>query len=45
MNILMKLMGKDQKAHRYGISLKKKIKQNQSFTSDIFFRNMMKHLT
>ena len=32
------IQGKDQKAHRYGFSFKKKLKQNQSFTFRYFFQ-------
>ena len=32
------IQGKDQKAHRYGISFKKKLKKNQSFTFRYFFQ-------
>ena len=32
------IQGKDQKAHRYGISFKKNLKQNQSFTFRYFFQ-------
>jgi len=32
------IQGKDQKAHRYGISFKKNLKQNQSFTLRYFFQ-------